>query len=126
RFDLLSADTGPHAHRDGGARRKDRVLPLGHLEIREDAPERGGDQQHPRNLAVLDEEPRRVVRVGDDLFVGFPVAHGSGLTVSPSFTSVAPRTMIRCPTDRPSVTTMMLPSASPSLTGRRRATLLSC
>ena len=128
----ISSARGAGPGRDG-ARDPDgnhRVLELGHVAVAEDAPGDDRDEQHPRDVPVLDEEPGGVV---GRLFLleQFPLAilglahapsYWMGRTVSPSRTMVAPVTMTRDPGSRPELTITELPTTWPSSTGWSFAT----
>src|SRR5581483_2642794 len=92
--------------------------------VRERSPQDRCHEEHPRDVAGLGEEPSRVVRLLDDLVVGFMSHQGITWTCSPSETSVAPRTTTLSPEPRPPVTRMRFPSGSPSCTSLACTTCL--
>src|SRR5262249_52343138 len=97
------------------------IFALRHLEIPVHPPDPRPRQQHPGDLPVLHEKPRRVARRGDDLFVPpMPRAHSITSTASPSLTTPAPLLITRPPAATP-LTATLSPYVSPSVTGLSRA-----
>src|SRR6185312_7783796 len=101
------------------------ILALRHVAIAEDAPGDGADEQHPRDVPPLGEEPCGVVRVRDDVLVGASVAHGITRTSSPSFRRLAPITTTRSPACTPPLMATRLPVTRPRVMARAWTVVLS-
>src|SRR5262249_29380941 len=113
-FDFLGAGARPRHERERLLDRDVRILALRHVQEPEDAPGDGADQQRPRDVAPLGEEPRGVVRVRDDVLIAAAVAHGITRTSSPSLSRLAPITTSRSPAWTPPLTATRLPVTRPS------------
>src|SRR5262249_8852899 len=107
-LDLLRGRAGPGAGGGRDAHRDQPVLRPRHPRIGEDSPEAGEEEQHPGDVALLDEVPAGVERAVVDqlpvllqLVIRAAAAHWITCTASPSATSVAPMTTTFSPSARP-------------------------